>query len=154
MAADAMQSSRASGAAFDPLEISARSHPVRVVVAEDDNDFRSMLCGKLREAGYDVVEARDGGELGRVVNALLLRPTGQAVAEMVIADVRMPGASGLSVLSELRRSDWNTPVILMSAFADDDTVAEARRLGATVINKPFDLHELMWFVRQNTGSLR
>ena len=127
---------------------------MRVVVAEDDDQFRSMLCGNLRAAGYDVVEARDGGELRRQVNALLLHPKGQAVAELVIADVRMPGASGLSVLSDLRRSDWNTPVILMSAFADDELVAEARRLGATVLDKPFDLQELMRFVSQNTGYLR
>ena len=149
-----MQSSNASNASLELLEISPRELPVRVVVAEDDEQFRAMLCKTLRQGGYDVVEARDGCELGEVVNSLLLRPQGEAVVELVIADVRMPGASGLNVLSELRRSDWNTPVLLMTAFADAELTREARRLGAMVLDKPFDLQELLLLVRQNTGNSR
>jgi DNA-binding response OmpR family regulator len=142
-----------SGAPLDGLELAERDAPARVVVAEDDHQFRAMLCHALRAAGYDVVEVQDGTELGEVVRSLLLRTDGRSAVELVIADVRMPGASGLSVLSELRRSDWNTPVILMSAFADDDLDDEAARLGAVVLDKPFDLQELMWFVRLNTGNV-
>jgi DNA-binding response OmpR family regulator len=148
-----MQSSRMSGAPLDTLEISERAGPARVVVAEDDNQFRALLCQALQADGYEVVEARDGTELGELVRSLLLRSNGGCAVELMIADVRMPGASGLSVLSELRRCDWNTPVILMSAFADDELAVEAARLGAVVLDKPFDLQELMWFVRLNTSNV-
>jgi DNA-binding response OmpR family regulator len=142
-----------SGAPLDALEISERVAPARVVVAEDDHQFRAMRCQALQADGYEVVEARDGTELGQLVRSLLLRSNGGCTVELMIADVRMPGASGLSVLSELRRSDWNTPVILISAFADDELAVEAARLGAIVVDKPFDLQELMWFVRLNTGNV-
>jgi DNA-binding NtrC family response regulator len=70
---------------------------------------------------------------------------------LIISDVRMPGVSGLDVLATLRREDWSTPVILMTAFGDLETRAEARRLGAKALfDKPFDVDDLRtavsWFL--------
>jgi DNA-binding response OmpR family regulator len=145
-----MQPSRSSASAG--FEISAREAPIRVVLAEDDHEFRAMLCRLLRKEGYEVVEARDGLQLIELVQSSVLRSEGQASVELIIADVRMPGATGLRALAELRRHDWNTPVVLISAFADAETRAEAARLGAVMFDKPFDMQELVWFVRQNTGN--
>lgn len=65
----------------------------------------------------------------------------------------MPGKSGLEVLAGLRQSDWSTPVILITAFGDEWTHAEAQRLGATSIDKPFDLHDLRLLAREATTPI-
>jgi DNA-binding response OmpR family regulator len=54
----------------------------------------------------------------------------------------MPIASGLSVLESLRKANWRTPVILMTAFGDDATRARAEALGAVLFDKPFDVDDL------------
>jgi CheY-like chemotaxis protein len=136
-----------------PGEISLRAAPLRVVLAEDDDEMRTMLSALIRAEGYDVVEARHGIELLELVESMVLRSHGEAVVEMIVSDVRLPGMTGLSAVAQLRRSDWNTPVVLISAFADPETRAEAARLGAIMLEKPFDLHELMWLVQQNTGNI-
>jgi CheY-like chemotaxis protein len=136
-----------------PGEISLRAAPLRVVLAEDDDEMRTMLSALIRAEGYDVVEARHGIELLELVESMVLRSDGEAVVEMIVSDVRLPGMTGLSAVAQLRRSDWNTPVVLISAFADPETRAEAARLGAIMLEKPFDLQELMWLVQQNTGNI-
>jgi FixJ family two-component response regulator len=61
----------------------------------------------------------------------------------------MPGLTGLEVLAGLRKRDQSTPVILITAFGDEQTHAEAKRLGATaVIDKPFDTADLLTAVRR------
>jgi CheY-like chemotaxis protein len=136
------------GAALESTQVPA---PVRVVLAEDDDEFRGLLSACLRRAGLEVVEARHGLELLGLVASGVLRSDGEALVELVISDVRLPGATGLQALTALRRSDWNTPVILISSFADPDLRLEASRLGAALLDKPFDIEQMMSLVQQHVG---
>jgi CheY-like chemotaxis protein len=122
----------------------AREHPVRVLVAEDQREMRVLMCEVLRREGYEVVEAASGTELiDRLVQGLLADGDARG-PDLIVTDVRMPGCSGLEVLARLRRNDWSTPVILITAFGDLATHAEAQRLGAAcVLDKPFELDELV-----------
>lgn len=148
-----MRPSRPANDGEAPGEISLRAAPLRVVLAEDDDEMRAMLSSLLRADGYDVLEASHGIELLGLVEAMVLRSDGEAIVELIVSDVRLPGMTGLGAIAQLRRSDWNTPVVLISAFADAETRAEAARLGAIMLAKPFDLNELMWLVHQNTGNV-
>jgi len=115
--------------------------PPLVLLAEDDDMFRQLLCGILRRDGYNVLEAKDGARLRRLVEELL-QSGRDTRPELIISDVRMPGASGLGVLELLRTYDWYTPVILMTAFGGPEVEARARQLGAaTVFSKPFALED-------------
>jgi DNA-binding response OmpR family regulator len=118
-------------------------HQARVLLAEDDDDMRVFLCAALREAGYAVEAVKDGNALlDRIANGLLAKK--QVLPDIVISDIRMPGWSGIDVLASLRQSDWSMPVILITAFGDDKTHALAARLGAaTLLDKPFDIEELL-----------
>lgn len=114
----------------------------RLLLAEDDPELRRMMARALRRRGYAVVEAHDGREL---VEVLLRAVTGERglMPALIVSDVRMPGHTGLEVLARLRRIDWRTPVILLTAFGDPETHAEAERLGAAaLLDKPFDLDDL------------
>ena len=122
-----------------------------VLLAEDDDDVRRLVATALRKDGHSVIEARDGDDLVEHIGSALLfghvRGELDPVA-MVISDIRMPGPDGLEVLAQLRQSDIDVAVILMSAHADPATRAQAERLGANAfVAKPFEIDELCGVVR-------
>jgi DNA-binding response OmpR family regulator len=114
--------------------------PPRVVVAEDDDEMRLLIVSALRRDGYEVQEAADGGRLLSLLSAPAGAP-GMAL-DLIVADIRMPVCNGLKVLETLRKMHWTVPVILMTAFGDDETRAEAALLGAILFDKPFAMDDL------------
>lgn len=112
---------------------------VRALLAEDDAKLRSIFRRALEQVGYEVLEATDGLDLVDRIGAAFLAGAPPA---FVVADHRMPRARGLDVLLGLRAARWSLPVILVTAFADDALRAAAGRLGAQVLEKPFDLDDL------------
>ena len=109
-----------------------------VLVAEDDPDMRRLVAAVLRGAGHRVVEATDGMQiLDRIESTIWsARPH---LFDVIVTDVHMPGLSGLDVLAALRCTRWTTPVILITAFGDEETRSEARALGAIdILDKPFN----------------
>jgi CheY-like chemotaxis protein len=125
-----------------------------VLVAEDDDRMRALIAGTLRRDGLVVSEASNGAELLFWVGELLTAPEAVHI-DLIIADIRMPAASGLEALERLRDDDWAMPMILMTAFGDDETHDEARRLGAsTVFDKPFELDDLRTAVHYFAGGSR
>ncbi|RKH08817.1 response regulator [Corallococcus sp. CA047B] len=124
----------------------------RVLIAEDDREMRRMLARALGRRGCDVHEVPNGRELLGTLTRGLAGVEGTA-PDVIITDVRMPGVTGLEALARLRRVDWATPVILITAFGDAATHAEAHRLGAAfVFDKPFDLDVLCEAVRELIGE--
>jgi DNA-binding response OmpR family regulator len=124
----------------------------RVLLGEDDREMRGLLTWALMEEGYDVVEATDGLALMNFLEPRFLdaRMHGRLVdIDLVVSDLRMPGASGMDVLSRLRQHDRETPFILITAFGDQLTHAQARDLGASlVVDKPFDVDEVIAVIRR------
>jgi DNA-binding response OmpR family regulator len=113
-----------------------------VLLADDDRDMRMMLAAALREDGFEVTEIGDGSELFQTVHAWL-RYGDRREIDAIVTDIRMPAFSGLEVLAEVRALDTSLPVILITAFGDRQTHAEARALGAdAVFDKPFDVDDL------------
>jgi CheY-like chemotaxis protein len=116
-----------------------------VLVAEDDPEMCRLLATVLPRWGFDVMLAHDGDELTELVRGFLVGGDahGRRVPDLIISDVRMPGHSGLFVLEYLRKHAWPTPFVVITAFGDASTHAEAARLGAArVLDKPFDLNHL------------
>jgi CheY-like chemotaxis protein len=128
-----------------------------VLVAEDDPEMRRLLATVLPRWGFDVTLAHDGDELTDLVQRFLHGTSEERShpPDLIISDVRMPGHSGLSVLEYLRRNDWTTPFVVITAFGDPSTHAEARRLGAArVLDKPFDLNHLRATVLELVAGLQ
>lgn len=123
-------------------------HSARVILAEDDDELRVLLAQALRRDGYDVIEAKDGRELLDLIVDQMLYPGSNPPPDLVITDVRMPGPSGLRALAALRRLDWVTPMMVITAFGDDTIKAECQRIGVSwVFDKPFDIDDLRTAVR-------
>lgn len=119
----------------------------RVLLAEDDYELRQLIAASLRRIGCDVVEVSDGLQLVERVGASMGAKT-LSDFDVVISDIRMPGWSGLEVLEGLKSAGCSTPVILITAFGDDDIHRAAGRAGAVaVFDKPFDIADLGSAVR-------
>ena len=117
-----------------------------MLLADDDEAMRDLVATGLRRAGFEVTEAANGSALLAFVRALGPPGSGEA-PDVVISDIRMPGASGLEVVQALRAAGWTIPVILITGFGDAETHADAIRLGATVLlDKPFELSHLVHLV--------
>jgi DNA-binding response OmpR family regulator len=109
----------------------------RVIVADDDEDERSLVVAALRDDGYDVREACDGAELLMMMDDPALRP------DVVVTDVKMPRLSGLGVLHKLRGA-LSVPVVVMTGLTDGSIRTMAMQLGAVaVLSKPFDPDDML-----------
>lgn len=107
-----------------------------ILVTDDDTTCRDSIRMILEREGHTVEGAAD------VDHAL--EAMGRREFDLIVCDYRMPGKSGLDFLAELKRMHSTTPVLMISAFADLETEAEAKRLGAEdLLRKPFRRQELV-----------
>ncbi len=125
---------------WDAVLVMPPAHtPPRVLVAEDDDWMRQLVVEALQKDGYDVQEASDGRLLAALAHEF---DNGAAPIDALVSDVRMPICSGMEVLEHLRAARCRIPIVLMTAFGDDWSRGQARRLGAVLIDKPFPLVQL------------
>jgi DNA-binding response OmpR family regulator len=119
----------------------------RVLVADDDTEMRRLVAESLRKDDYDVVEEVDGGRLLVRIAAIYAFERTVDPFDLIVSDIRMPVCSGLDIVKGLRDAHWRTPVILMTAFGDDETRRRAEALGALLFDKPFQMKTLRLAVR-------
>ena len=116
-------------------------------IADDDAAIRFVLRRALDDTGATVHEFADAETL---VNALH-----ENTPDVVITDVRMPGAGGLKLLELLKARGVAAPVIVMSAFTDVAATAAAYRHGAfDYLPKPFDLDQMMGAIDRALAEVR
>ena len=119
-----------------------RARIPRVLIAEDDDDTRRALVDLVAELGVEIAEASSGGDL-----AVLL--TDNRPSDLLITDVRMPWTTGLQVALSARNSGMGLPIIIVTAYADDDVRAQVDHLeSAVLLTKPFRPEELLCLVRE------
>jgi two-component system response regulator PilR (NtrC family) len=107
-----------------------------ILVADDEPGIRTSLAEVLRDAGYRVEAVADGAT---ALDALEANDF-----SIVVTDLRMPGADGLTVLQRAREVSPQTIVILMTAHASIDTAVEALRQGAMdYVLKPIIFDDLL-----------
>ncbi len=120
------------------------AHPSRrrrphVLIVEDDRILRFQIARAVREMGWTASELEDARELFKRLDVL----ERETEADVLITDLHMPHVDGIEVLKALSRRGSQLRVIVVTAFADDQTREKVRALGARmVISKPFDLDDL------------
>ena len=133
----------------DGLQVQRRRAAVRttIVIADDDNDLRSIYADLLRHAGYDVFEAANGREALDLVAS-------QHPA-LLLLDVWMPGLNGFEVLDHLRLDPQasETKVVMLSNLGDSDSLLEGYSAGVfDFLVKGLSLEDLLDHVRQAISS--
>lgn len=114
----------------------ANTHPMRVLVVEDDRHAAEFLLKGLREAGYNADHAAHGQD------GLFLATTERYDA--IVLDRMLPKVDGLTILRTLRASKIPTPVLILSALGDvDDRIEGLRAGGDDYLVKPFSVGELL-----------
>jgi two-component system, cell cycle response regulator CpdR len=122
---------------------------MRLLLAEDDADFRELLSAALEIGGATVVAVANGREALERIDV-----EGDAFDVMVF-DVRMPGMTGLDVLCAARARGNHVPVVLITSFCDPELEERGQRLGAArVIDKLVDLELLRQVVRDAARPAR
>jgi DNA-binding NtrC family response regulator len=113
----------------------------RILVCDDKENFLKLFRRILPEDRYDVTTAADGSRALGLLSA--------GAFDVVVTDIRMPGADGLSVLREARARDADIEVILMTAFASVPAAVDAMRQGAyDYLAKPFEPDEALLIVER------
>jgi len=116
----------------------------RLLIVDDEDNLRSMLCAALRHHGFEVHDVGNGRDALRLIEHN--RP------DLVVLDVMMPDLDGFEVCRRLRSGGDRTPVLFLTA--KDDVVDRVHGLtigGDDYLQKPFSLDEL---VARATAVLR
>jgi CheY-like chemotaxis protein len=122
----------------------------RILVIDDDEQMRLLLCKMLSQSGYDVIDASDGRE--GIELFYQQRP------DLVITDIFMPEKEGLQVIRELRKGCPDVKIIAISGGGSKigkfPALPLAEQLGAmSVLAKPFLRKELVEMVRKTLGEV-
>jgi len=106
-----------------------------ILVVDDDQDMRALLCDELQERGYRIAAASDGREA--------LKKLGEEDCAVVLTDLRMRGMQGLELLNEVKRDYPGTNVIIMTAFGSVESAIDAMKHGAyDYVTKPIKNEEM------------
>jgi excisionase family DNA binding protein len=135
-----LDSQRPRGAVRAPQAAPARpatgaARP-RVLVVDDEASIRDLLAKTLALAEYDVDVAPDGRS---ALDRMRMYPY-----DLLIADLKMPGMDGLTVIREAKRFKADLPVIIITGFSTESSAIEAVNLGvAGYLTKPFRVPQVL-----------
>ena len=114
-----------------------------VLVVDDEQGLRDLVCRTLRAEGYRTLEAAHGGE------ALKMVETGPEAIDLVVTDVVMPGMDGRELGRRLARSRPTLPILYMSAYEVNDIFQRGSPgSSAPFLQKPFPRDGLINSVEQ------
>ena len=117
--------------------------PAKILVADDEQNLRRVLVALLRRDGHEVVQAQNGNE---AIERL-------ADVDVVITDLRMPGADGMEVLRTASKNYPHLPVIMITAYGSVGQAVEAIKAGAfDYIEKPFEQDSIRTIVDKAIGQ--
>lgn len=108
----------------------------RILFVEDEADLTLIVADTLKEQGYEVVTASNG-----IQGLERFKSDG---ADIIVADVMMPGMDGFNMAREIRRLSPDVPLLFLTAKSTIDDIEEGFEIGANdYLKKPFELRELI-----------
>ena len=118
---------------------------VRILIIEDDEEMRSLLEDVLGEEGF-MTEAVSNGSDG-------LRKVTKESFDLILTDIRMPGLTGLDILPVIRSLRPEAPVIVITAFGNEEIHRRSVEKGAAgYLEKPIHMDKLKTLVHEMVSS--
>jgi len=109
---------------------------VRLLLVDDEDDFRTTLANRLTRRNLDVTDVGSGEEAIEII--------GQKSFDVAIVDVKMPGMDGIETLRRIRKIDPLLEVILLTGHASVEAGIEGIKSGAyDYVIKPCNVNDLM-----------
>ena len=113
----------------------------KILVVDDDGDFRWAMGNVLQGAGFHVSEAEDGEKGLKVLH--------DCSPDLVLLDYRMPGKDGLETALEIRERAPSLPIIMITAYAEVHSAVKAMKMGVyDYVTKPIDNQDLLFSVKR------
>lgn len=113
---------------------------MRILIVEDELDLNMVLSEMLTIEGYNVDSSYDGTD--GLDNAL------SGIYDLIILDIMLPKKNGIEVLSEIRKSNINTPVLMLTAKSEiEDKISGLDNGADDYLTKPFNSKELLARIR-------
>ena len=110
------------------------SASARILIADDEDSLRLVLARALKSAGHEVVEAPDGDAAWAELE--------KGGVDAAFLDIKMPGLSGLEILTRASGRPNPPPIVIMTAQSTMANAVEAMKSGAfDYLTKPFDLND-------------
>jgi two-component system, NtrC family, response regulator AtoC len=107
----------------------------RILIVDDEADFRHLLTSRLKRKGYFTLEAADGISAQKLVTSETIH--------VILLDLKMPGMDGLSFLQWCKESYSTIQIIVVTGHGTIETAIEAMKRGAyDYLTKPYNLNEL------------
>lgn len=126
--------------------LTPEGQPNKILVVEDDKAMRQSLCELLEAAGWQVTDLARADKAISALNSF--------AADVVLSDVRMPGKSGIDLLTSLNRPG-DPPVVLISAHGDVPMAVNAMQLGAySFVEKPYEPRRLLTILQHAAENFR
>ena len=120
---------------------------IKILLIDDDTEFLNLLETYLLSKGLDIVKAQSGEE---GIKAIMKYPE----IRLMVTDYQMEGMDGIEMIKTAYRHRNNFHFILMSGYAEQDTVIDALQLSASdFLIKPFKLNKLFKVVRRNLREI-
>ena len=120
-------------------------HTPRILFVDDDAELRQLVSKQLAEAGYAVEESGDGRDA--------IRKLQNAVFDVILLDIMLPGISGIDVLKFMRDHDLPCRIIMITGLTGLSFAVRSITLGADdYITKPYTLEYLMSSIRRVLGK--
>ena len=110
----------------------------RILIVDDDSEFRRSLKRILQKAGYHVSSASNGSQASEMLN--------KRVYPLILLDLHMQGKSGLELLHEVKEKTPESKVIMITVDGSADNYSEAMSAGAfAVLQKPLKMKKLLTY---------
>jgi DNA-binding NtrC family response regulator len=114
---------------------------IKILIAEDEKNLRTILVNELSTEGYDVTEADDGRKALDILQ--------KDEYDLLLLDISMPVLSGIEVLKKMKDLEIPTEVIILTGNVNITTAVEAMKLGAyDYLTKPFNFNELFLVIEK------
>lgn len=95
----------------------------KILLVDDEADFLELMALRIKEWGYDLITALSGEEAIEILK--------NKSPDIIILDYMMPGMDGVATLKEIRKINFEIPVIMFTAFPDKRSINEVEKLGVT-----------------------
>lgn len=118
----------------------------KIMLVDDDLQFRKTVRRSLEMNEYNVIEAANGNE---AIDILMMEEV-----DLVLSDVKMPKLNGIELLHRIKRDRPNTPFIMMTGFSEIIEIKEAYEIGADgFLSKPYNESDLVFQIQKVLNTL-
>jgi DNA-binding NtrC family response regulator len=115
--------------------------PSSILIVDDDQNVLQVLEARLQSSGFNIFKAENGQEALRLLK--------ENKIDLMISDMKMPGMSGMEVLTKARALHPGLPIIFLTAYGTIPDAVKAVRAGAIdYLAKPFDGRELVFKLKK------